>query len=244
LDENGAARLRLIVRRLDNWQQTLSVALTDAATRSLREPTRSDFARWRIYNQQSQDIETEYWRLFTAVLETEGYSGVYSSVGEVGRHVMDQNLAIFDIMLLLQFELLQDAYVIEVSPPNGNTYHWWNETLTRIRNEALDRAPVDLAISATVDPDRTSRLQALGQVASEERSLADARDRLDLAVNRAREAGASWNDIGTMVGTTANSAMRKWDAEAREKQTARRRSQLARLRRDDDAQLQQPGEDA
>lgn len=72
-------------------------------------------------------------------------------------------------------------------------------------------------------PERIERLRALGVLAERQRDFEKAKDRLDQAVEAARNVNASWDDVGQVVGITAVSATRRWDPDARRRHSAYRR---------------------
>ena len=89
----------------------------------------------------------------------------------------------------------------------------------------LDTVELDVTNS---HPDRRERLRALGELAQRQREYENAQERLDQAVETARSAGASWDDVGQVVGITAVSATRRWNPDARRKHSAYRKKSRPR----------------
>lgn len=65
--------------------------------------------------------------------------------------------------------------------------------------------------------DAAFRQRLIDVIRSESDAIAIAKERLDGYVAVARAAGTSWNLIAKAAGMTPQAAMRRWDAEAREK---------------------------
>ena len=81
------------------------------------------------------------------------------------------------------------------------------------------REQIEAEIADELLREQRDRLRAISEVALRAAALENARSSLDEAVSEARHSGGTWAEIGGAVGITPQSAMRRWDERARQKQT-------------------------
>lgn len=82
------------------------------------------------------------------------------------------------------------------------------------------------AVNAAFDRDRT-RVFILHQLGVALEQIDNLNERVERLVHIARQCGATWAEVGEVADVTPQAAMRRWDAQAREKHAAYQRQKRA-----------------
>lgn len=90
-------------------------------------------------------------------------------------------------------------------------------------------------------PKSIAAVRLLGLFALRAAQVEVIKERQQKLVEEARAAGASWNDVGLASGTTAQSAFRRWNAEARKKHTKYTRERYYGQRSNKSGKRKPPG---